>query len=117
MQGRKSSINLTGKTFNNLYVIGEAEERKSKTNFKQISYVFLGEVLRDKGELSLTEKEIGEGATMLWVEPEEALKLIDGSIENLKGSPVDELEDLYMTKFIIYRDRNILKFYIDSKNN
>ena len=97
----------------NITPLGYTEEQKSKTNFKQISYVFVADVLVDTGVLHLTEKEIGEGSKMLWVTPAEALSLISNSIENLKGSPIDETENLYRTEFIIHRDKNILDYYIN----
>ena len=97
----------------NITPLGYTEEQKSKTNFKQISYVFVGNVSVDTGVLHLTEKEIGEGAKMLWVTPNEALSLISNSLENLKGSPVDESESLYATEFIVHRDKNILDYYIN----
>lgn len=101
----------------NVKPLGYTEERKSKTNFKQISYIFMGEVLKDLGTLSLTEKEVGEGSQLLWKTPSEALSLIEGCLNNLKGSPVDESESLYATEFIVHRDKNILKYYINLLEN
>ena len=77
----------------------------------------MGEVLKDLGTLSLTEKEVGEGSQLLWKTPSEALSLIEGCLNNLKGSPVDESESLYATEFIVHRDKNILKYYINLLEN
>lgn len=112
---KREILEEVGCEINNIKLLGYTEEQKSKTNFKQISYVYSGTVSKDLGVLNLTEKEIGEGSKILWVEPQEALKLIESSIENLKGSPVDESENLYATKFIIYRDKNILAYYLKNK--
>lgn len=110
---KREVLEEVGCEVENVQPLGYTEERKSKTNFNQISYIFMGEVSKDLGHLNLTEKEIGEGSTLLWTTPEEALKLIDGCVKNLKGSPVDETEGLYATKFIVYRDKNILQYYVN----
>ena len=34
--------------------LGYTEENKGKTNFKQVSYVFVGEVVKDYGALNIT---------------------------------------------------------------
>ena len=110
---KREIIEEVGCEIDNIKLIGYTEERKSLTNFKQISFVFTGHVSKDLGELKLTEKEIGEGSKILWMDPIEALKTIQGCIDKLKGSPVDETEGLYATQFIIYRDANILNSYIE----
>ena len=71
--------------------LGVTEEYKYKNNFKQISYIF-------------------EGAKLLWVEPIEALELIQNCINDLKDS---QYEDVYATKFVVLRDRRILEYYLD----
>ncbi len=42
--------------------LGTTEEYKTLNNFKQISYVFVGKVLKDTQQLNVTEKEKDEGA-------------------------------------------------------
>lgn len=96
--------------------LGFTEELKSLTNFKQISYVFVGEVVENRNKLNLTEKEKGEGAKLIWVAPNKALELIEESINNIKPSPVDKDESLYSTKFVVLRDLSILKHYIKLNN-
>ena len=90
--------------------LGTTEEYKSLENFKQISYVFVGKVLKDTNELHVTEKEKDEGAKLVWKTPENALKLITECFDNLIAS---KYESVYHTKFIVLRDRKILERYIE----
>lgn len=88
------------------------EEYKSQRGFKQTSYAYIGKVIEDTNQLNLTEKEKAENSKLLWVDPEEALKLIENCFDFLKPSNFDKLEDVYSTKFIIKRDSLILKKYL-----
>ena len=90
--------------------LGTIEEYKTLDNFKQISYVFVGKVLKDTHELHVTEKEKDEGAKLIWETPEKALELITDCFNNLIAS---KYESVYHTKFIVYRDRKILERYIE----
>ena len=98
--------------------LGTIEEHKSLDNFKQISYVFVSHVSKINSQLHLTEKERDEGASLLWLDPIEGYNLVKSCIDNLKES---KYENLYHSKFIVYRDTLILKEYIDkylnNKNN
>ena len=66
----------TGCEIEILECLGIAEEYKSLNNFKQISYIFVGKVLKDTKQLHVTQKEKEEGAKLLWETPENAIKLI-----------------------------------------
>ena len=90
--------------------LGVTEEYKYKNNFKQISYIYVSKVIEDTQKLNLTQKEKDEGAKLLWVEPIEALELIQNCINDLKDS---QYEDVYATKFVVLRDRRILEYYLD----
>lgn len=90
--------------------LGITEEYKSLNNFKQISYVFVGKVLKDTKQLNVTEKEKDEGAKLLWETPEKALELITKCYNELVAS---KYESVYATKFIVLRDRKILEKYIE----
>lgn len=90
--------------------LGVTEEHKSLNNFKQISYVFVGKVLKDTKQLNITEKEKDEGAKLLWETPEEALGLITKCYNELVAS---KYESIYATKFIVLRDRKILERWIE----
>ena len=93
--------------------LGTTEEYKSLNNFKQISYIFVGKVLKDTNHLSVTKKEKDEGAKLLWKAPEEALKLIKECFDKLVPS---EYSSIYSTKFVVLRDRKILEYYINNKD-
>ena len=90
--------------------LGTIEENKTQGNFKQISYVFVGKVLKDTKELHVTEKENDDAAKLIWETPENALKLIKDCFSNLIAS---KYESVYHTKFIVFRDRKILEKYIE----
>lgn len=90
--------------------LGTTEEYKTFDNFKQISYVFVGKVIKDTKQLNVTQKEKEEGAKLLWETPENGLKLITECFDNLIAS---KYESVYHTKFIALRDRNILEYYLN----
>ena len=92
--------------------LGTTEEYKSLQNLKQTSYIFVAKVIKDIHHLNLTEKEKDEGAKLLWVEPKEALKLITECYDKLLPSDYD---DVYDTRFVVLRDRKILKYYLDKQ--
>ncbi|MBR6033791.1 MAG: NUDIX domain-containing protein [Clostridia bacterium] len=90
--------------------LGIAEEDKSQANFKQISNVFVGKVIEDTKKLHITQKEIDEGGKILWETPQKALELITKCYGELVKS---DYESVYITKFIVLRDRKILEYYIN----
>jgi len=109
---KREALEETGCEIEVIEELGTIEEHKSLDNFKQISHVFIGKVLKDNGELNLTQKEKDEGAKLLWVDKEEGLKLITDCFNNLKES---KYENLYHSKFIVLRDRYILEYYLKTK--
>ena len=92
--------------------LGSLEEYRGEKNFKQISYVYVGKVLKDTKVLNLTEKEKDEGAELVWETPENALKLIIDNYDKLIGS---QYENEYSSKFVALRDRKILEYYLENK--
>ena len=88
--------------------LGMIEEIKSHDNFKQISYIFVANVIGEIGETNFTEKEMNEGAQILWLDIEDAIKLIKDSEDKLVAS---KYENVYHSKFIVRRDYEILKYY------
>ena len=90
--------------------LGVIEEHKSKDNFKQISHVFVGKVMEDTHQFGFTEKEKDEGARLLWTDIDNGLKLITDCFDKIKES---KYESVYHTKFIVYRDRKILEYYLN----
>ncbi len=91
--------------------LGITEEYKSLQNLKQISHIFIANVINDTHKLDLTEKEKSEGAKLLWVNPKEALQLITDCYDKLLPSDYD---DVYDTRFVVLRDRKILEYYLQS---
>lgn len=91
--------------------LGTTEEYKSQDNFKQTSFVFVGKVIEDTKTLHLTQKEKDEGAILTWEYPFTALELITNSYNNLIAF---DYESVYHTKFVVFRDRKILEFYLNN---
>lgn len=89
--------------------LGTTEEYKGLQNLKQISHIFIANVIKDTHKLHLTEKEKSEGAKLLWVNPKEALQLITDCYNNLLPS---EYDDVYDTRFVVLRDRKILEYFL-----
>ena len=92
-----------------IQTLGTTEEYKSLNNFKQISYVYVGKVLKDTKQVNVTEKEKDEGAKLLWETPENALELITDCFNKLVAS---KYASIYSTKFVVLRDRRILEYYL-----
>ncbi len=92
--------------------IATIEEERSHADFKQISHVFVSKLKKDLEELHLTAKERVWGGNMRWVEPKEALELVEKSFNELKNLTD---ENLYHVKFMVMRDYKILDYAL--KNN
>lgn len=107
---RREVLEETGCEIEILECLGTAEEYKSLNNFKQISYIFVGKVLKDTKQLHVTQKEKEEGAKLLWETPENAIKLITKSYNELIAS---KYGSVYSTKFVVLRDRKILERWIN----
>ncbi len=106
---KREAMEETGCEVEIIKSLGITEEYKSLNNFKQISYVYVGRVIKDTKQLHVTEKEKDEGAKLLWETPQKALELITECYNNLIAS---KYESVYTTKFIVLRDRKILEKYI-----
>lgn len=106
---RREALEETGCEIEIIECLGTTEEYKSLNNIKQISYVFVGKVLKDTKQLNMTEKEKDEGAKLLWETPEKALELIIKSYNELVAS---KYNSVYATKFVVLRDRKILEKYL-----
>ncbi len=106
---KREAMEETGCEVEIIKSLGITEEYKSLNNFKQISYVYVGRVIKDTKQLHVTEKEKDEGAKLLWETPQKALELITECYNNLIAS---KYESVYTTKFIVLRDRKILERYI-----
>lgn len=107
---KREVLEETGCVINIIDNIGTTVECKSKQNSKQISHVFVGEVIEDKGYLNLTNIEKKTGGRLLWETPERALELISSCYNKIDA---DEFS-VYITKFVVLRDRKILEYYINN---
>lgn len=111
---RRETLEETGCEVNIIDCLGTIEEHKTLANFKQISYVFVGKVVNDTEQCHFTEKESDEGAKLLWTTPTEGLELITNCFDRIIGS---KYEDEYQTKFIVYRDKTILEYYLKQETH
>lgn len=108
---KREVLEETGCIVDIIKELGTTEEYKSLNNFKQISYIFVGKVLEDTQVLNVTQKEKDEGARLIWESPKKSLELITNCYNNLVDS---DYESVYSTKFVVYRDRKILEYYINN---
>lgn len=111
---KREVLEETGCEVEDVKLLGITKELKSQGNFQQISYVFSSKVIKDTGTLHMTQKEKDEGGELVWLTPEETLEKIINCASELKAS---HYENIYHSKFINYRDREILKYYIESCEN
>lgn len=109
---KREVIEETGCEIEILKKLGITEEYISNDNFKQISHVFIGKVVKNTHQFNFTKKETDEGAKLLWTTPEEALKLITECYDKLIPSVY---EGVYRTQFVVLRDRKILEYYMMQK--
>lgn len=107
---KREAMEETGCEIEIIDELGIIKEIKSNDNFMQTSYVFVAKVINETGKLDLTQKEIDEGAKLLWCTPSEAYELISNCMNNLKASTY---ENIYHSKFIVKRDTEILKYYLE----
>ena len=108
---KREALEETGCEVEDIKFLGITKELKSQENFQQTSYVFASRVTKDTGTLQMTQKEIDEGGGLVWLEPKEALAKIINCAGQLKESDYDSV---YRTKFMNYRDREILRYYIEN---
>jgi 8-oxo-dGTP pyrophosphatase MutT (NUDIX family) len=80
--------------------IGQTIEYRAGWQTLQTSYNFLAKVEGKKGQTNFEGDEIDYGFKLIWVDLEQALKLIKNSRPN---------DDTYDGKFIVKRDRIILE--------
>ena len=73
--------------------------------------MYVAHVIVDTKHQNFTQKEIDEGAKILWLNINDAINLIKDSENKLKPS---KYEGVYHTKFVVRRDYEILKYYLDN---
>ena len=92
--------------------LGIVEESIQSKNAKQFSSIFVARVIKDLKKTELTEKEKTEGAELIWITPEEAIKQISNSYDKLVSSTHTKDYDTTRMRFISLRDRKILEYYL-----
>lgn len=80
---------------------GMTIEYRHTIGLVQFSYVFLGVIDGEKGQVEYTEKEIAEGAAVVWVTESEALDLLRNSTPKTNSGV-----------FIVLRDTAIMEDFI-----
>ncbi len=88
--------------------MGILEEHMFQDEMIQKVYVFVGRVL-EKGKIDYQNQEVDEFGKVMWVSPEEALKLISDYKKEVNSG---EIENLYHAKFSVYRDEFITRYYL-----
>ena len=84
------------------------KEERSSVDFKQISHVFVADLLEDIGKNNPTEEEIAGGLKTKWMNIDEALEIFEANKDKITG---ETEEDVYAAKFIAERDIRILKIF------
>jgi ADP-ribose pyrophosphatase YjhB (NUDIX family) len=88
--------------------IGIVEEHMGQDDIIQETYVYVGRVL-EKGKIDYNNQEVDEFGKVMWVSPEEALKLIS---DYKKEVDMQDIENVYHAKFSVYRDEFITRYYL-----
>lgn len=87
---------------------GVIKEEMAQDDIIQTTYVFVGRVL-EKGKIDYHNQELDEFGKVMWVTPEEALKLVSDYKKEVNSG---EIENLYHTKFSVYKDEFIVRYYL-----
>lgn len=106
---KREVMEEAGCEIHNIRFLGTIKEIQNSDNYRQLSFVFVANVLKDLGKLSLTEKERDEAATLIWLEPKEALEKMEQCLGELKASKYD---NVYRSGFMVKRDIYILKEFL-----
>ncbi len=109
---RREIMEETGCEISNIEELGITIEEKGLTNFCQISYIFIANVIKNTNKLHMTKKEQDEGGEILWLLPDEAYTKVLNSVNNVIGSIYD---DRYKSMFMVKRDAMILSYYLELK--
>lgn len=88
--------------------MGVIQEKMLQDEIEQDVYVFVGRVL-EKGKVDYQNQEVDEFGKVMWVSPEEALKLVSDYKKEVNNG---EIENLYHAKFAVHRDEFITRYYL-----
>ena len=84
--------------------VGMVEDYRDRDKKHCINYCYTAKLIGEKGELQLTEDENGNGMHVIWVSLDEATKILEKEVEQLKKGEVK----FYNTGFNILRDHLFL---------
>ena len=98
----------TGCTAKIIKKLGEVKEERSSLNMKQISAVFVAEVVENTGEIHPDEAEIAQGLVLEWMSVDDAIEAVKNSFDTVLG---DEKRSTYSAHFVLRRDLSILEAY------
>lgn len=107
---KREVLEESGAKITDINQIGVVEEYRTLDNFHQTSYVFTARVI-SKGNTNYTKEELNSGSRVLWVSMKDAINLIKNCEESLI---IGNKKDLYHSKFIVRRDYEILKYYLNN---
>lgn len=85
--------------------IGTIDDYRNRDRKHCINYCYTAKLIGHKGELTLTEDEKKNGLHVIWVPLDEAIKILEKEVGQLKRSEVT----FYNTGFNILRDHLFLK--------
>ncbi len=85
--------------------IGTIDDYRNRDKKHCINYCYTAKLVGEKGELTLTEDEKKNGLHVIWVPLEEAIKILEKEVGQLKRGEVT----FYNTGFNILRDHLFLK--------
>lgn len=88
--------------------MGMIKEEMSQDEMLQTTYVYIGRVL-EKGKIDYQNQDLDEFGKVMWVSPEEALKLISDYKKEVNN---EGIENLYHIKFAVYKDEYIVRYYL-----
>ena len=88
--------------------IGIVEEHMAQDDIIQETFVYVGRVL-EKGKIDYINQEVDEFGKVMWVSPEEALKLISDYKKEIDNN---DIENIYHAKYSVYRDEFITRYYL-----
>jgi ADP-ribose pyrophosphatase YjhB (NUDIX family) len=85
--------------------IGTIDDYRNRDKKHCINYCYTAKLVGEKGELTLTEDEKKNGLHVIWVPLDEAIKILEKEVGQLKRGEVT----FYNTGFNILRDHLFLK--------
>ena len=93
--------------------VGVIDDYRNRDKKHCINYCYSAKIIGSKGELTLTKEEEKNGLHVIWMSLDEAIKILEKEVEQLKHGEVT----FYNTGFNILRDHLFLKEIKSLKEN